>query len=50
MPLNEARAKYPPGKMKESWNITPDGEEVFFISMPSSGLWATQSRLDARSD
>jgi hypothetical protein len=50
MPLNEARAKYPPGEMKESWNITPDGEEVFFISMPSSGLWATQSRLDARSD
>jgi hypothetical protein len=25
IPLNEARAKYPPGKMKESWNIRPDG-------------------------
>jgi hypothetical protein len=42
--LNEPLAKYPPAKMKEGWNIMPDGEEVFFISTPSSGLWATQSR------
>jgi nickel-dependent lactate racemase len=47
MPLDEAIAKYPPGKMKEGWNIMPNGEEVFFISSPSSGLWATQSRLDS---
>jgi nickel-dependent lactate racemase len=50
VPLNEALAKYPPSKMKEGWNIMPDGEEVFFISTPSSGLWATQNRLDSRSD
>ena len=50
VPLREALAKYPPAQMKEGWNIMPDGEEVFFISTPSSGLWATQSRLDARSD
>jgi nickel-dependent lactate racemase len=50
VPLNEALAKYPPTKMKEGWNIMPDGEEVFFISTPSSGLWATRSRLDARSE
>ena len=50
VPLNEALAKYPPAKMKEGSNIMPDGEEVFFISTPSSGLWATQSRLAARSD
>jgi nickel-dependent lactate racemase len=50
VPLREALAKYPPAQMKEGWNIMPDGEEVFFISTPSSGLWATQSRLDARRD
>ena len=48
VPLDEALAKYPPEKMIEGWNIMPNGEEVFFISTPSSGLWATQSRLDAR--
>jgi nickel-dependent lactate racemase len=48
--LEEALARYPPAKMKEGWNIMPDGEEVFFISTPSSGLWATQSRLDGRRD
>jgi hypothetical protein len=50
VPLNEALASYPPAKMKEGWNVMPDGEEVFFISTPSSGLWATQSRLDSRRD
>ena len=48
VPLDEAVAKYPPAKMNEGWNIMPDGEEVFFISKPSSGLWATQNRLDSR--
>jgi nickel-dependent lactate racemase len=48
VPLDAALAKYPPAKMKEGWIVMPDGEEVFFISTPSSGLWATQSRLDAR--
>jgi nickel-dependent lactate racemase len=48
--LDEALAKYPSAKMNEGWNIMPDGEEIFFISTPSSGLWATQSRLDARRD
>jgi hypothetical protein len=50
VPLSEALAKYPPAKMNEGWNIMPDGEEVFFISTPSSGLWATQSRLESRHD
>jgi nickel-dependent lactate racemase len=50
VPLSEALAKYPPAKMNEGWNIMADGEEVFFISTPSSGLWATQSRLESRRD
>jgi hypothetical protein len=35
--------------MKEGWNVMPDGEKVFFISTPSSGLWATRHRREARS-
>jgi nickel-dependent lactate racemase len=50
VPLNEALAKYPPAKMKDGWNIMPDGEEVFFVSTPSSGLWASPGRLDSRSN
>jgi hypothetical protein len=46
--LDEALTKYPPAKMQEGWNIMPDGEEVFFISTPSSGLWTTQGRLNPR--
>jgi len=44
-PLDEALGRYSPDKMKEGWNTLPDGEEIFFISTPSAGLWATQSRL-----
>jgi hypothetical protein len=40
--------RYPPDIMKEGWNTLPDGETVFYISSPSSGLWATQERLDSR--
>jgi hypothetical protein len=50
MPLDEALKRYPPDRMKEGWNVMPDGERVFFISTPSSGLWATKQRLEARHD
>ena len=48
VPLEEALKRYPPGQMKEGWNVMPDGEEIFFISTPSLGLWATPERLQAR--
>ena len=48
VPLEEALKRYPPERMKEGWNVMPDGEKIFFISTPSSGLWATKQRLDAR--
>jgi nickel-dependent lactate racemase len=38
-------ARYPLDRMKEGWNTMPDGEEVFFISTPSAGLWSTRERL-----
>lgn len=46
--LNEVMKRYNPTKMKEGWNIMPDGEKVFFISTPSAGLWATRQRLESQ--
>jgi nickel-dependent lactate racemase len=44
--LGEVSARYSPEKMKEGFNTLPDGEEVFFIGTPSSGLWTTGERLE----
>ncbi|MBT9330354.1 DUF2088 domain-containing protein [Acidipila sp. 4G-K13] len=44
--LKQAQARYSPEKMKEGWNTMPDGEEVFYISTPSAGLWATHAKLN----
>jgi len=43
--LKEALDRYSPDRMQEGWNTMPDGEEVFFISTPSAGLWSTKARL-----
>jgi len=48
MPLADALARYNPVKMKEGFNTMPDGEEVFFISTPSAGLWSTKAKLAGR--
>jgi len=42
----EMQARYAPEKMKEGWNTMPDGEEVFYISTPSAGLWTTEEKLN----
>jgi hypothetical protein len=34
--------------MAEGWNTMPDGETIFFISTPSSGLWSTREKLHNR--
>jgi nickel-dependent lactate racemase len=44
--INEALDRYCPAVMSEGWNIMADGEEVFYISTPSAGLWSTRERLD----
>ncbi len=46
--LNYTRAveRYNPEKMKDGFNTMPDGEEVFFISTPSAGLWTTKDKLN----
>jgi nickel-dependent lactate racemase len=37
--------RYDPKVMAEGWNTMPDGEEVFYISTPSAGLWSTEAKL-----
>ncbi len=34
--------------MREGWNTMPGGEEVFYISTPSAGLWTTEEKLNHR--
>jgi nickel-dependent lactate racemase len=46
--LERVLRQYPVDRMKEGWNTMPDGEEVFFISTPSAGLWATREKLGDR--
>ena len=44
--LDEMLKRYPENKMKDGWNIMPDGEEVYYISNPALGLWAYPSRFN----
>ena len=46
--LNETISRYNPEKLKNGLNIMPDGEEIYFISTPSAGLWATSEKLHSR--
>lgn len=41
----ETIKRYDPAKMKNGFNTMPDGEEVYFISTPSAGLWSTKEKL-----
>ena len=44
----ETIERYNPEKMKNGFNIMPDGEEVYFISTPSAGLWSTKEKLSGK--
>ncbi len=37
--------KYNPEKLRDGFNITGDGEEIFYISNPALGLWSSRERL-----
>jgi len=43
--IDEITAKYNPEKLKDGFNIMPDGEEIFYISNPALGLWAYRERF-----
>ena len=44
--LKESLQRYPIDRLAEGWNTLPDGEEIFYISTPSAGLWSTRERLE----
>jgi nickel-dependent lactate racemase len=35
----ELLERYDPEVLSEGWNTLPDGEEIFFVPQPASGLW-----------
>ena len=39
MNFDEAMELYNPSKLQNGFNTLPDGEEIYFISTPSAGLW-----------
>lgn len=43
--LDEMLKKYNPDVLKDGFNQMPDGEEIFYISNPAIGLWATKDRF-----
>jgi hypothetical protein len=43
--LKTMMARYHPERLKEGFNILPDGEEIYFISNPATGLWAYKGRF-----
>ena len=46
--LSEMLRRYDPSVMKNGFNTMPNGEEVYYISTPSAGLWATKEKLEGR--
>ena len=44
--FDEMTEKYNPEKLKDGFNVLPDGEEIFYISNPAIGLWAYKDRFD----
>ena len=46
--LEETLKRYDPTKMKTGFNTMPDGEEVYYISTPSAGLWSTKEKIEDR--
>jgi len=44
-PQEEMLKKYNPGMLKDGFNITADGEEIYYISNPAVGLWAYRHNL-----
>ncbi|HAM10325.1 MAG: D-mannonate epimerase [Bacteroidetes bacterium GWE2_41_25] len=44
--LSEMIKKYDPGKLKDGFNTLADGEEIFYISNPALGLWASKDKVE----
>jgi nickel-dependent lactate racemase len=37
--------RYDPAKLRDGWNVLPDGERIYYISNPALGLWAYRGRM-----
>lgn len=46
MDCSEALLHYNPSKLKNGFNTLPNGEEIYFISTPSAGLWTVKEKLN----
>jgi nickel-dependent lactate racemase len=44
---DEMVKRYPIEKMQNGWNTLDDGEEVFYVSNPALGLWATEKNFNS---
>ena len=44
--LDSMMKQYDPNKLSDGFNTMPDGEEIFYISNPSLGLWAFKGRFE----
>ncbi|MBD3420420.1 MAG: DUF2088 domain-containing protein [Chitinivibrionales bacterium] len=42
--------RYDPEKLQEGFNTMPDGEEIYFVSQPSQGLWAVKEKFCTERD
>ncbi|MGD0743520.1 MAG: D-mannonate epimerase [Verrucomicrobiota bacterium] len=43
--LKQMTARYNPARLREGWNMMPDGDGIFYISNPALGLWAYRGRF-----
>jgi hypothetical protein len=43
--LNETLKQYDPLKLRNGFNTLLDGQQIYFISTPSAGLWSTAEKL-----
>lgn len=43
--INEITKRYNPAELKDGFNTLPGGEEIYYISNPATGLWASKERL-----
>ncbi len=48
--LKSVMERYNPLVLKDGYNTMPDGEEIFYISNPALGLWATRDRFFTKLD
>jgi len=42
----EMSARYCPDSLRDGWNISASGEEIYYISNPALGLWAYPDRFE----